>query len=209
MRGRCTRIVERLLRSTGVPIADLPVPMIKSPSQWPGTARSSASAGRSLRTTSALTWPCALFFDRARGCRNARARAQTGDQFALERTTALDEQRLVDRLVADAHGLIIGEVERQPVRDLLRTPRQRPTPVSPVGLAQALPGRRGRARNDRAVRSADVACEPVLDVLPQPRILHELGGLGSLRGLLCLPLRHPSAVLLLTATAGGVAAQFT
>ena len=62
------------------------------------------------------------------------ARSQAGDEFTLERTTALDEQRLVDRLVADAHGLIIGEVDLQPVRDLLRAPRSRPPPVLAVGL---------------------------------------------------------------------------
>src|SRR5699024_10597902 len=131
------------------------------------------------------------------------ARAQTGDQFALESTTGLDEQRLVDRFVADTHGLIIRVIELQPVGDLLRAPRPRPPSISPVRLIQALPGRRGRSRNDRAVGSADVACEPFLDVLPQPRVRHEFGGLGPLRGPLCLPLRHPSAVLLLTATGGG------
>lgn len=31
-----------------------------------------------------------------------------GDQLTLERTTTVDERRLVDRLVTDAHGLIKG-----------------------------------------------------------------------------------------------------
>ena len=44
----------------------------KSPSQWPGTARSWASAGRWLRTTSAVTCPCGLLRDRSRGARSAR-----------------------------------------------------------------------------------------------------------------------------------------
>ena len=39
-------MVKRLDRSTNVPMANLSNPMIKSPSQCPGTARSSASAGR-------------------------------------------------------------------------------------------------------------------------------------------------------------------
>ena len=47
--GRCNRITNRVDRSTKVPIADwLPPPMIRSPSQCPGTARSVTSAGRSL-----------------------------------------------------------------------------------------------------------------------------------------------------------------
>ena len=58
------------------------------------------------------------------------AGAQTPDQLALERAAALDVERLVDRLVADAHGLIIGEVDLEPVRDLLwdSTPTTTPGP---------------------------------------------------------------------------------
>jgi hypothetical protein len=63
----------------------------------------------------------------------AAARAGPGDaqrpagpqargQLALQRSPALDEQRLIDRLVRDAHRLIIGEVQAQPVGNLLRTP---------------------------------------------------------------------------------------
>src|SRR5699024_6466908 len=60
--------------------------------------------------------------------------AQTPDQLAFERATALDVQRLIDRLMADAHGLIIREVDPEPVRDLLRAPRQGPRPVLAVRL---------------------------------------------------------------------------
>src|SRR5690242_14445923 len=46
--------------------ADLqPLPMIRSPSQWPGTARSAASAGRSLIITMSLMRP--VFSPRPRG----------------------------------------------------------------------------------------------------------------------------------------------
>lgn len=41
--GRCNSIVNRVVRSTSVPIAELFSPSIRSPSQCPGTARSSAS----------------------------------------------------------------------------------------------------------------------------------------------------------------------
>ena len=44
--------MNRVVRSTSVPIADLPAaPTSRSPSQCPGTARSAASAGRSLMFT--------------------------------------------------------------------------------------------------------------------------------------------------------------
>ena len=57
---------------------------------------------------------------------------QAGDQLPLERATAPDEQGLVDHLVRDAHGLIIGEVHLQPVADLFRTPRCRPVSRHPM-----------------------------------------------------------------------------
>ena len=50
--GRWTSIVYPVERSTRVPIAvRLRLPIIRSPSQCPGTARSTASAGRSLMLT--------------------------------------------------------------------------------------------------------------------------------------------------------------
>ena len=55
IRGRCSSNVNRVLRSTRVPIAELSSPRIRSPSQWPGTARSFASGGRCVIMTSALT----------------------------------------------------------------------------------------------------------------------------------------------------------
>lgn len=60
------------LRGASVPIAELSSPRIRSPSQWPGTARSAASAGRSLTITSVVTnfFPRACV--RARGIRSAR-----------------------------------------------------------------------------------------------------------------------------------------
>jgi hypothetical protein len=39
------------------------------------------------------------------------AGAQAGDEFTLERSAALNEERLIDRFVADPHRLIIGEVD--------------------------------------------------------------------------------------------------
>src|SRR5215204_6489168 len=92
-----------------------------------------------------------------------------------------DEQRLIDRLVADAHGLIIGEVDFQPLRDLLWTPRRRPPPVLAMGLVQTLPRRRLGARDDRAVRPMDVPGEPVLHVLTQLLVARQLRRLRTLR----------------------------
>lgn len=70
-------MVKRVVRSTRVAICDLPpFPMMRSPSQKPGTARSSASAGRSLILTMSGIFPLLkVALDRetrlARPCRNA------------------------------------------------------------------------------------------------------------------------------------------
>jgi hypothetical protein len=135
--------------------------------------------------------------------------AQARDQLPLERTTPFDEQRLVDRFVADAHGLIIGEVERDPVRDLLRAPRRHPAPVLPERLVQPLPRRCPGPGHDRAVRSAHPTVQPLLHVLPQSRIRHQLRRLRTLGCLLRLPLRHHGAILRLAAPGRRVPAQFT
>src|SRR4051794_31662912 len=79
------------------------------------------------------------------------ARAQAHHQLPVERATPLDEQRLVDRLMADAQGRIIGELALEPVADLLRAPRRRPSPVLPVRLVQSLPRGRLWSGHDRAV----------------------------------------------------------
>ena len=61
-----------VVRSTSVPIAELRSPMIRSPSQCPGTARSSALAGRWLIMISGLTKVRRRWRVRARGTRKAR-----------------------------------------------------------------------------------------------------------------------------------------
>src|SRR3954468_5752113 len=123
-------MVNRVVRSTSVPIAELPTPTLRSPSQWPGTARSSASAGRwlirILGAMQALPRPRL----RARGTRNARPVRRQAVSSRRSAPAALHVQRLVDGLVTDPHGLIVREVDPQPPGDLLRAPR----PGPPAGL---------------------------------------------------------------------------
>jgi len=45
--------------------------------------------------------------------------AQAGRQLAPQRATTLNEQRLIDGFMADAHGLIVREVDRQAASNLL------------------------------------------------------------------------------------------
>ncbi len=93
--GRCNSIVKRLVRSTSVPIAERSIPMIRSPSQCPGTARSAASAGRWLIITSLLMKPLPRWPNAGPGDAQRPAGAQARGQLAGQRATTLHEQRLV------------------------------------------------------------------------------------------------------------------
>src|SRR5450756_2432705 len=104
---------------------------------------------------------------------------QAHDQLTLQRTPALHIQRLVDRLVGDPHRLIIGEVQRQPTRDLLRAPRPGPSAVLSPRLVQALPRLAHRSGNWLAPRATDDAVEPVWYERAQPLVRDELGRLEA------------------------------
>ena len=146
--------MKRVVRSTRVPIAELFRPMMRSPSQCPGTARSSASPGRSLIMTSGVT----NFLPSSTGSspRDSQGptRSQAGDELTLECTPSLDVERLIDRLVRDPHGLIIGEIDLQPVGDLLGAPRLRPSAVLAASVPAADEANR-RAVDLGPVRSGD------------------------------------------------------
>jgi hypothetical protein len=93
---------------------------MRSPSQWPGTARSSTSAGRSQIDTMSFSLPRAplpglgpLRRRRARPVRSAQV-------MRLQAATALQVERLVDRLMRHPPVWLIRMLQAQPVRDLLR-----------------------------------------------------------------------------------------
>ena len=87
------------------------LPMIRSPSQWPGTARSATSAGRSL----IITMP-AIFPRRSPAAPPRLAQRppgpQTRRQLPAQRPPALHVHRLVDRLVRHPHLRPARELRR-------------------------------------------------------------------------------------------------
>ena len=134
--------------------------------------------------------------------------AKTGHQLPLERTTALDVEGLIDRLVADPHGLIIGEIDRQPPRDLLGAPSFDPAAVPTMRLVPPLPPRTLRP-NSSAVRRLDQTRKPVLDVIPQPLVGGQSGLLRPSGSPLRVPLRGRRLVLEPPRPGGSVAAHLT
>src|SRR3546814_16911629 len=100
-RGRCSSIVKRVVRSTCVPIAELPKPRMRPPSQCPGTVRSAASAGRWLIMISGETSPCRAF-GRA-PCSHA------GREFPETFDLTLDTEVLKGGCVPETHRLVVRD----------------------------------------------------------------------------------------------------
>jgi hypothetical protein len=175
-------------------MADRSKPMSRSPSQWPGT-RSVLDLGGTLADQHVVSdvVPSSASDSSPRDPQGT-AGAETGDQLALQRAASFDVEGLIDGLVADPHGLIIGELDRQTSRDLLRAPGLDPAPVTTMRLVLALPLRTLRAQHP-AIRCPNPAREPVLDVVPEPVVASELGDLRAPATPLGVPLRDRRLVV--------------
>ena len=113
----------------------------------------------------------------------------------------------VDRLVRNPHCWIIGEIELEPVGDLLRTPGHRPAPVlaSPVATTDPADLWAGEVR---PVHSGQGTCETVLHVLAERSVDGELRHFGSPSTPVGMPLGSRSSVVQGTAAGRGVPTQF-
>jgi hypothetical protein len=74
-------------------------PPMRSPSQWPGTVRSSTDAGLSPMDTAFFIWPSPYRFRLACSERRMVRFAQVLEQFFFQHPTRLNEQAAIDRLV--------------------------------------------------------------------------------------------------------------
>ena len=134
--------------------------------------------------------------------------AQARDELTFEGAPPLNVKGLVDRLMGDPHRLIFGEVDPEPVRDLLRTPRSRPTPVPTAAVATVGPLRIG-ARHQLTVRPHDHAGGPVLHIPTQRLARSELAHLRPAGAPLRVPLRGRRPILQAIRASGRVAAQLS
>jgi hypothetical protein len=178
----------------------------RSPSQCPGTARSAASAARSLIMISGVTNFLPRPRVRALGTRSARPVRRHAVSSRRSAPRPWTYRALVDRLVRDPHGLIIGEVDPEPVRDLLRAPRRGPAPVGPAPVAPSDPPH-VRARHNCAIWPGDRAGEPVLHVRAEPLVCRQPRNLRAPRTPLCMPLRRRCPVVQPVRARGRVAPQ--
>ena len=131
--------------------------------------------------------------------------AQTGGQFAAQRSAALPVQRLVDRFMADAHRNVFGEIHQQTVGDLLRALSLRPSAGLSWSMA-ALP--LDLQSCDRfAIRRRDVAGQPLLKIFTQYGVRQQLGRLRTQRCAVDMPLRRVGSVFKAAATGCSVLPQ--
>jgi hypothetical protein len=138
----------------------------------PGTARSSASGTFADEHVVGDVAPRLLTGPGPRHSQRP-SRPETRDQLTLQRASALHVEGLVDRLVADPHGLIIGEVDLQPPRDLLGAPALHPPTITAMRLVAPRPRRPGRAEGSTGTVS-NASDEPVLDVRVEPLVRGQL-----------------------------------
>src|SRR5580704_5399324 len=105
MRGRCSRIVNRVMRSTRVPMAELPS---KDEIPLPGAGHRSISDFRGALADHDRGGNEGFSLAADPGSRHAQrtAGAKAGGQLAPQRTPALHVKSLVNRLVADTHRII-------------------------------------------------------------------------------------------------------
>jgi hypothetical protein len=98
-----------LCRSTSVPIEVIFFRKIRSPSQWPGTARSATSAGRSEIITMSRCRGSGLGRPRpwCRPSLGASPDRSASTQLFAERAAALHEQRLIGGLVRHVHLRVV------------------------------------------------------------------------------------------------------
>src|SRR4029453_11884139 len=131
---------------------------------------------------------------------------QACDELALERTSALDVEGLVDGLVADPHGLIIGELDLQPLGDLLGAPSLHPTAVPAVRLVLAVPSR-PRRPDCAAIRKLHSSREPVPHPDAEPVVDTQLRKLRATSTPLGMPLCERRPILETKRPCRRVAAQ--
>jgi len=126
-------------------------------------------------------------------------RPKAGRPRAARSTPALDQGRLTDRLVRDAHGRVVRGLAPQSVRDPLRAPPPRPSGAAGGGHGGVRSTPPAGPLQDRPLRPRDPAGRTVLDAAPQvvaPRQPQRLRPPGR---AVRMPLRRGRPVLLTTA----------
>jgi hypothetical protein len=146
-------------------------------------------------------------------CASARPRdaerttgAEASGEFTPQRSSTLDEQRLVDRLMRDPHGRIIGEIELEPVGNLLGAPGRRPASVLASSVTPTDPPHIGTCQ-ERPVEFADRARQGILHVLAECLVDGKLRQFRSPRTPICMPLGRQGTIVEIATARRGIPSQ--
>jgi hypothetical protein len=111
------------------------------------------------------------------------------------------------RFVADAHGLIVRKIEPQSMCNLLRTPRQGPTPVLSRSVSAPFPGNR-RPGNGSAAWCHDQTSQSILHIRPQRHVNRQFRRLRAAASPFSMPLCRGSPIVQSAAARRSITSQF-
>jgi hypothetical protein len=198
--------VNRELRLTRVPIAELCRPRMRSPSQWPGDRpvfdRRWPFTDHNGIAHKGLSTPAGPL---ARNTQSS-TRAQASRQLPTQCTATLDIQGLVNRRVADAHAGVFRVIDPKSVGDLLGAPRGRPAPALSKHGATLLPYHLG-ACEAGAIDVRHLSREMLLDIGAQSRAAGQLARARSPCRAVGMSLCSDGAIVELATARGSVAAH--
>ena len=102
----------------------------------------------------------------------------------------------------------MGEIDPEPVRDLLGTPRRCPPPVSSPSVTATSPAYLG-SWHQLAIRSGDHPTKTILHIVAKGVVRSQLRDLRTASTPIGMPLRGRGPILKPSATGCSVAAQLT
>ena len=145
--------------------------------------------------------------DRSRGTRSALPERKHAVSSRRRCSASLNVQGLIDRLVADAHGLVPRVIDQKPTSDLLGAPGRRPAPALPVNGPSLFPYHLGALEGD-ATRVCDFAGQTLLHIFAQSRTNCQLARPRPPGRTISMPLGGTGSVIEFTAARGSIASHF-
>jgi hypothetical protein len=115
---------------------------------------------------------------------------------------------LINGFVADAHRLVIREVDRQAPGNLLWAPGFPPSPI-PVQARPAVFPPAGATTNASAARRSDNTGKPLFHISAQGDVARKLGRLGAAGRSICMPLSSRRPISHFAAVGGCIAIELT
>lgn len=162
--------MKRLDLSTSVPIAD----RFQADEQVPFPMARHSTIFRLCRAAEnhhvlAHVRPC-LGLCPGPGNAQRTAGAQAAHQLALKRAASLNVEGLVNGFMRDTHGLIIGEVDLQPIGNLFGWPAINPFAITAMRFIPPLERCLSRPGNLSAISVMHLALQALLYVAVKPHI---------------------------------------